>query len=772
MSTLAPGTRVGPYEVLAKVATGGMGIVYRARHRTMQRDAALKVLLPSLVEDAEFIQRLHREAKAVAALRHPNIVEIYDANIEEEPYYLAMEYLPGGSLQAKLMQLRDRGQRMSERDALSVARQLASALDFAHTKGFVHRDIKPSNVLIAEDGRYVLTDFGIAAMQQGTKLTKTAVSMGTPEYMSPEQAQGRTLDRRSDLYSLGVMLYEMFTGSVPFTADTPLGVAFKHVKEAPPAVSKLRSDLTPGAKTVIDRALAKKPEDRFQSAVEFIAAIDRVVQTKPTRKSPVPWVVAGLSLLGLGAAGVFAVSLLSRVEPTAPVAPAVPAASEPQATRLPSTSTSVPVAEIAIAVSTATQAAIPTALPEPDASATQLPTATEVQATMTLEANEITPPATTAIPPTQQPSPVPTLLPKPSANTPTAAPTLATAKSTDQVAASGTPKTGQLFAFEQLPRCKRGDEAHGDLVLSTDAETVHDGRGSLQFNYAFPAVNNNYVVFKCTANLPGNSTGLAAWVYGDGSGHFLNVWIKDSANEIRQYPFGRITHTGWRQMFAVFDDKRPWPTTHIGGPDNGQLDYPISFDAFVLDGVPDGAASTGTVFIDEVFASSQPLPARPVATETSSPAEQDASVADVETPEPSGDVPAVQAGDSLRVAVKENRGSYRQWGKPVAPTSCDTDDKLGATQRFDVVLVLTNTGDRDLTDLRAKFLAVDDTPLFACGYLSNISIGSSSTVAMFTFAEIPVRQVVITTSAGETLGKACFARPSAGVGDVIVIQCR
>ncbi len=760
MTTLAVGTRIGPYEITAKIASGGMGEVYHARHRAMQRDAALKVLLPSLAEDAEFIQRLHREAKAVAALRHPHIVEIYDANVETEPYYLAMEYLPGGSLQGQLTQLRQKGQRMSIPDALSITRQMASALDYAHNKGFIHRDIKPSNVLIAEDGRYVLTDFGIAASQQGTKLTKTSVSMGTPEYMSPEQAQGLALDRRSDLYSLGVMLYEMLSGTVPFTADTPLGVAFKHVRETPQSVAKLRADLTAGVKSIVERAMAKKQADRFQSAAELIAEIDRATVAFPKKRSITPVLFVGLGVVGLIAAGVIGVTLLAGGQTAAPSATANSIAAQ-----APAAATEAPTTAPLVIASTPTLAPAPTAAPPPTAS--PVPAEAAVVAAVAAPTDTVEPTSTPTPEITEAPAKAPTVAPtpKPSATRVTATPTAEGDTTTTTNPATGAPKSGQLFAFEKLPSCRRGDEPYGKLSISNDQETVHDGRGSLRLDYDFPAIDKNYVVFSCAAAWPGQPTGMSAWVYGDGSNHFLNVWIKDAAGERRQFSFGRIAHNGWRQMFAVFDTRRAWPNTHIDGTDNGQLDYPIKFDSFVLDGVPDGSASSGTIYLDEVYASQQALPTRVDPTNTPG---TEASAVDAAA---ATEAPAIARGDRLLVQVKESRGSYRQWGKQVSAQSCSTDDALGATLKFDIVLVLTNSGDRDLNDLHARFLTGDGSPLVACGVLPNVQIGSTATVPLNTFAEVAVQQVVISNAAGVALGRACFARPSPGSSDVISLPC-
>jgi len=233
---------------------------------------ALKVLAPHLLWDPTFVQRFQREAKVAANLNHPNIVTIYEVSQIEGVYFIAMQFLGGRTV----------GQILEAEGPLPVSRvqaiieQVASALDYAHARGFIHRDVKPSNIIVASDGKVTLTDFGLVKAGEGTKLSTTGVIFGTPEYMSPEQAEGKVLDARSDVYSLGVVLYEMLAGRAPFVADTTPAVMYKHVHEPPP-LEELPSDLSQDVVAVVEKALAKKREARYQSAGEMVAALRQAV---------------------------------------------------------------------------------------------------------------------------------------------------------------------------------------------------------------------------------------------------------------------------------------------------------------------------------------------------------------------------------------------------------------------------------------------------------------------------------------------------------------
>src|SRR5215831_2656843 len=230
------GLRLGQYVITARLGTGGMATVYRARQESMGRDVAIKVIRPDLTEEPDFVARFEREARTVAALSHPHILKVFDFGQHDELVYLVMELLSGGSL-ADLI----REGPLPINSITILLDQIASALDYAHRKGIVHRDLKPQNVLLDEANNAHLTDFGIAKILGETAgLTQSGVAMGTPAYMSPEQWQGQPLDARADVYALGIMLFEMLTGVLPFRAETPATLMFKHLQEPPPSVLEAR----------------------------------------------------------------------------------------------------------------------------------------------------------------------------------------------------------------------------------------------------------------------------------------------------------------------------------------------------------------------------------------------------------------------------------------------------------------------------------------------------------------------------------------------------
>lgn len=266
----------GRYEILEMLGQGGMSAVYKAMDQNLKRVVAVKLIHPHLSDDPEFVRRFEEEAKAVAQLRHPNIVQIFDFDHDEDVYYIVFEFVPGETLQERLKRLHKNERRMDVELLLSIAGRLTDALNYAHSRGLVHRDVKPANVMLNVNNEPVLMDFGIVKIVGGTQHTATGAVMGTARYMSPEQIRGERVDERTDLYSLGVMLFEMAGGRAPFEADSAMTVMMMHVNDPVPDLRQLRPEVPAGLVRVINRALTKQPDDRFATAGALAAALKEI----------------------------------------------------------------------------------------------------------------------------------------------------------------------------------------------------------------------------------------------------------------------------------------------------------------------------------------------------------------------------------------------------------------------------------------------------------------------------------------------------------------
>jgi hypothetical protein len=270
------GRVIGKYRIEVFLGGGGQAKVYKAYHPALDTYVAIKVLPPYFAAEEGFVERFKQEARVIARLRHPNIVTVYDFGEEQGLIYIIMDYVTGGTLASRL------GRPLPLDTTFHIVEQIGWALDCAHSQGVVHRDVKPSNVLMAREDWVLLSDFGIARVMETTvRLTRTGVGIGTPEYMSPEQGQGLAVDGRSDLYSLGILLYEMLTGCVPFKAETPFGTVLKHVTESPPPPRVHNPNIPEAVEAVIVKALAKQPEERYQSAGEMLQALHGALTPTP-----------------------------------------------------------------------------------------------------------------------------------------------------------------------------------------------------------------------------------------------------------------------------------------------------------------------------------------------------------------------------------------------------------------------------------------------------------------------------------------------------------
>jgi serine/threonine-protein kinase len=269
MSALV-GRKLGKYTLESQLGEGGMAAVFRSHHPQFNRAVAIKILPPTISQDPSFRGRFEREGRTIASLNHPSIIRVYDIDEADGLFYMVMDLLPGGTLEARL---REGG--LDRKWSADVVAKMADALDYAHARGVIHRDIKPSNILLDAEGQPVLADFGIARLVQSEgepNLTSAGMVMGTPAYMAPEQLNGGQPDARSDIYSLGVVLYQLLAGRAPFTGDT-MAVVTAHLTKQPQALRELQQDLPPALDAVVLQALAKQPDHRFKSAGVFAQAL-------------------------------------------------------------------------------------------------------------------------------------------------------------------------------------------------------------------------------------------------------------------------------------------------------------------------------------------------------------------------------------------------------------------------------------------------------------------------------------------------------------------
>ncbi|MEP6972746.1 MAG: Stk1 family PASTA domain-containing Ser/Thr kinase [Actinomycetota bacterium] len=273
----------GRYQVEARIGSGGMGEVYRGVDTVLDRTVAIKVLLPQFARDASFVERFRREAQAAARLNHPNLVGIYDSGADGETQFIVMEFIEGRTL----VDFMGAGGRFAVAHAVEVTEKICNALSFAHVAGVIHRDIKPANVMVTRKGEVKVMDFGIARIVAGPQTApQTSAVLGTAAYISPEQAQGQSVDGRSDIYSLGAVLYEMVTGRPPFTGDSPVAVAYKQVNESPIPPSVANAEVSPRLDAVLMRALAKNPANRYQTAEDFRADLERARRDQDVQATP------------------------------------------------------------------------------------------------------------------------------------------------------------------------------------------------------------------------------------------------------------------------------------------------------------------------------------------------------------------------------------------------------------------------------------------------------------------------------------------------------
>jgi serine/threonine-protein kinase len=321
---------LGNCRILEQIGQGGMGTVYRAFQPSLERVVAIKVISPLLVGDDTALARFRREAQTVASFRHPNILTVYDFGEQDGVTYLVSEFAAGGTLRSRL------GAPLSLADAVSLLRPVASALDYAHARGVVHRDVKPANVLIHADGTLVLSDFGLALQPSGLQLqqlTASGLLVGTPAYMAPEQGRHSQVGPSADLYALGVIAYELLTGSVPFSGETPISVMLAHIQDPLPPARERNPGLPTAVETVLQQALAKQPEQRFATGAALVQALESAAQAPAPRITPLEATVQAPAPTRLDqpAATHIALDPTMAAQSLPPTAAAEPTLSPPQA---------------------------------------------------------------------------------------------------------------------------------------------------------------------------------------------------------------------------------------------------------------------------------------------------------------------------------------------------------------------------------------------------------------------------------------------------------
>jgi serine/threonine-protein kinase len=388
----------GRYQVEALLGQGGMSAVYRATDPNLRRTVAIKLIHPHLSTDPHFVGRFKEEAAAVARLRHPNIVQVHDFNVDGDTYYMVMEYLVGETLQAKLKRANAAGRRLSFAEDASICAQVCAAAGYAHNHDLIHRDIKPANIMLDVNGQAILMDFGIVKIFGGEYHTATGATVGTALYMSPEQIRSERVDERSDVYSLGVTLYEMISGHPPFEADSAVTLMMMVLNDPLPDLRKMRADLPPTLEAIVYRALAREPAQRFQTMAEMAAAL-RQFQAE----------IAGLPPAPAAAPAALAATQVEEAAPTAglPASHEARLASPPAAAgNLHDKATEVEPAAALAAPPPATAApSKPLAAPPPVTAAPSAPFAAPPPVTAAPSAPFAAPPPFTAAPPASRPAP-------------------------------------------------------------------------------------------------------------------------------------------------------------------------------------------------------------------------------------------------------------------------------------------------------------------------------------------------------------------------------
>ncbi|MFK7804504.1 MAG: serine/threonine protein kinase [Anaerolineae bacterium] len=675
------GTQIDNYQVEAHIASGGMADVYRATDRHTGQTVALKILFSHYSRSHAVITRFQREAEALVRLNHPNIIQMFGTGrVNGSDPYIAMEYIPHGSLAHQLITLKRQGGDMESSTVLNLIRQIADALTIAHRNGIVHRDLKPANILIRPDGTPVLTDLGIAMIRDaGPRVTRENQMIGTPDYMSPEQVRAEELDGRSDIYSLGVVMYELFAGQLPFSSNSAVMTLHQHLNEPPPPLQNFAPGIPPQAAQIVNRCLEKDPANRYQSTAEISNAISAILrgdgfeQQTTGRSYTTLYAILGAFVAGLAA---FAIYLVVSQDVTATLEPP--------------------------AVGGTGQTADLIAAPEE----TDTP---EIDQSETKAASEIVPAPTTR--PTSTNVPLPTITPEivfvtatpePAVETVSVVPTETPIPPTETVTPTATLSefagkgNGLPIQFENDDSWIVQTEGSASGSLTVTAEEQSSGDNSGRLAYEFQSAGDDRLIVIQENAIPSNiPIALTVQVFGDGSGHDLSALIIDADGEQWETSFGSMTHSGWAFQSAPL---LAGNMTHLSGPDNGQLDQPLTFYAFVLSDGSDNINGSGVIYIDSVFfqsaATSTPrATATPIATNTP-----------IATPTSAAPAVTLRVVDGFRCDEQEHQTTLKgnigfKWQSSI------DDSNLPAGDRF--VVTLNGAGGTRSISFESSFSSTD-----------------------------------------------------------------
>jgi serine/threonine protein kinase len=597
------------YTVISELGRGGMGAVYKASDLRLNISVALKELTAQTDLDTTMLEDLRnqfrQEATVLARLNHPHLVGVTDFFQEGRNVYLVMQFVEGMSLSDII----SRDGAIREDQVLIWATQLLDALAYCHSQGIIHRDIKPQNIIIKPDGQAVLVDFGLVKLwDPNDPKTRTAVrGIGTPQYAPPEQYEttaGHT-EPRSDIYSLGATLYHALTGQSPPTATLRIASPEEFV-----GIRTLQNNVSSRTASTIERAMSLTRTQRWSTMSEMAKALGiqiydwgtpqsqemtqtnippRISHTRVMSQNSVSisqqrsmpvwlWIVGVGTLIVVTVGGALLITGALAYD----IPASIMAALNPNWAPTLSPSGSRTATVTAVPGHTRTNTPEAAISPSPSSTATPTPTATEESLA------KQSPTATM----TREPTVTNTNTPKPTA----------TKKPTAQVQPSPTTQqteSSTFMGFETFGTWIRGDQPYAEFVQSS--EQFKGGNYSGKLTYDFPDVADDFVVFTHIKELPGQPKTFSAFVYGDGSGHYLNFWIRDAANEIWSVHLGTIPGPGWHQLEGVLDPSLSWPNGHISGPNNGKVDYPVSFYALILDR-PSAGPRQGVIYIDRMAA--------------------------------------------------------------------------------------------------------------------------------------------------------------------------